>query len=584
MMMLLFSFHFVILKFMPVVTITNSRDDHAAHRHDYHDPMDRLLCGQNQILKLIWSGADVSYILHELTLFIESIIPDSLCSVMLLSADRQQLLSAAAPHLDPEYCRTVNGVAVHPTNGSCGRAAATGEMVIATDLETDPLWENYRDLTRRFQLRSCWSQPVVSKHGIVLGTFATYSSQPRTPTPRDLEVLEFSARLAAIATESQHNERELSAKERRFQALVEQSFDAIMTMDTQGHFRYDSPSACRIMGYPDGFYLGKHFREFVHPRDLDLANQLLEFLLSHPQGSFNNQRLRALNNAGEYRWIEVSGRNLLADDNVKEIILNWRDIHQSLQFEEQLRLQQLELAHAARQLTMAEMVAGISHEINQPLYAIKNFATALLTKSSETTWPGMPKALDWLKEIIQQSERAGEILDRLRNFVKKHPNRQSVLKPNEVVIEAVKLLEPDAKFREVPLVVELPDQTETILGDRILLQQVLVNLIQNSIDATLAAHRHSPVIISVRQVPGFIKFQVADQGIGLGNADIGRVFEPFYTTKTSGMGLGLTICRSIIESLRGSICAEPNHPQGACFSFQIPIHVTNLLLPIADLN
>ena len=136
-----------------------------------------LAYGQNRILELIAGGAPLT----ELLLFIEKEVPELLCSVLLLDADGLHLRHGAAPNLPPDYCRMIDGAAIGPKAGSCGTAAYRNAQVVVSDIETDPLWEDYRDLVKPHGLRACWSTPILGPFGKVLGTFAMYFREPRMP-------------------------------------------------------------------------------------------------------------------------------------------------------------------------------------------------------------------------------------------------------------------------------------------------------------------------------------------------------------------------------------------------------------------
>ena len=157
--------------------------------------------GQNRILKMIAAKAPLSEILTNLVLLIEAQSPDMRCSVLLLSADGDHIEHGAAPSLAPEYVKAVNGAPIGPKNGSCGTAMYRGKPVIVTDIFTDPLWEDYRDLASVSGLRACWSTPILTKQGKVLGSFAMYYSEPRVPTGDEARFTDVATHIAGMAIE-----------------------------------------------------------------------------------------------------------------------------------------------------------------------------------------------------------------------------------------------------------------------------------------------------------------------------------------------------------------------------------------------
>ena len=157
--------------------------------------------GQQRVLKMIAKNAPLSDILTELVLLIEAQVPNMLCSVLLLSDDGNHILHGAAPSLPQDYVNAVNGGPIGPKQGSCGTAMYRGEPVVVTDIFTDPLWEDYRELAAGTGLRACWSTPIMSKRGKVLGSFAMYYRQPQAPTGDEARLTEVATRIAGQAIE-----------------------------------------------------------------------------------------------------------------------------------------------------------------------------------------------------------------------------------------------------------------------------------------------------------------------------------------------------------------------------------------------
>ncbi|HZJ47379.1 MAG TPA: GAF domain-containing protein [Pyrinomonadaceae bacterium] len=157
--------------------------------------------GQSRILRMVAANAPLSEILTSLVLLIESQAPDMLCSVLLLSADGNHIEHGAAPSLAPQYVNAVNGSAIGPKHGSCGTAMYRGKPVIVTDILEDPLWEDYRQLAEVSDLRACWSTPIMSGRGKVLGSFAMYYREPRTPTGEEAHLTNVATYIAGLAIE-----------------------------------------------------------------------------------------------------------------------------------------------------------------------------------------------------------------------------------------------------------------------------------------------------------------------------------------------------------------------------------------------
>jgi len=163
--------------------------------------------GQKKILQMIESNAPLAEILKSLVLLIEAQTPEMLCSVLLLSADGNHIVHGAAPNLPEEYVNAVNGAPIGPKHGSCGTAMYRGEPVVVTDIFSDPLWDDYRELAAGTGLRACWSTPIMSRRGKVLGSFAMYYRQPQTPTGAEARLTKVATNLAAQAIEHHAQQR-----------------------------------------------------------------------------------------------------------------------------------------------------------------------------------------------------------------------------------------------------------------------------------------------------------------------------------------------------------------------------------------
>jgi len=181
--------------------------------------------GQAHILQRLAANAPLSEILHRLVLLIEAQVPDMLCSVLLLSEDGEHVVHGAAPSLPEEYVRAIDGSPIGPKEGSCGTAIYRGEPVFVTDILTDPLWDGYRELAVANGLRACWSTPILSGRGKILGSFAMYYGEPRTPTGAEANLTEVATRIAGLAIEH-HAAREILA---RTQAQLAQATYAAST-------------------------------------------------------------------------------------------------------------------------------------------------------------------------------------------------------------------------------------------------------------------------------------------------------------------------------------------------------------------
>ena len=229
-----------------------------------------------------------------------------------------------------------------------------------------------------------------------------------------------------------------------------------------------------------------------------------------------------------------------------------------------------ELAHANRVATMGQLTASIAHEVNQPIAAL------LMNAEAAARWlarqpPNLEEARPLIDRIISDGKRAADIVSRIRDFSKKAPARRGKLELNGAIVEVIGLTRAAMSHHGVLAKMQLSEGLPDVLGDRVQLQQVMLNLIMNAIEAMSEARRRTAR--TVDQHPqgrdGRVLVAVSDSGPGLTPASLARIFEPFYTTKSSGLGLGLSICRSIVEAHGGRLWATPNEPRGAVFSHDV---------------
>jgi C4-dicarboxylate-specific signal transduction histidine kinase len=238
--------------------------------------------------------------------------------------------------------------------------------------------------------------------------------------------------------------------------------------------------------------------------------------------------------------------------------------------ERRYREAQLELAHANRVATTGQLTASITHEVNQPLTAAVTYALAARRWLSAEP-PNFREVDDALSLVVREGKRAGEVVGRIRALIKKAPTRKDAVAINDAILEVIALTRTEAANNSVSVRTQLAEGLPPVQGDRVQLQQVLLNLILNAIEAMRdVGEAERELLISSRNEPDGVSVEVRDSGPGFAPADLERVFEAFFTTKPGGLGLGLSICRSIIEAHDGRLWASPNLPRGAIFGFIAP--------------
>jgi PAS domain S-box-containing protein len=266
---------------------------------------------------------------------------------------------------------------------------------------------------------------------------------------------------------------------------------------------------------------------------------------------------------GEFRGYRGTGTDVTALRTAEE---------EARENEQRYRKAELELAHTNRVATMGQLTASITHEVNQPITAAVTYALAA-RRFLGAEPPNFREVDDALSLIVREGNRAGEVVRRIRALIKKAPPRKDAVAINDAILEVIALTRTEAADNNVSVRTQLAEGLPHIRGDRVQLQQVLLNLIINAIEAMRDfGEEERELLISSRNEPDGVSVEVRDSGPGLAPAALERVFEAFYTTKPGGLGLGLSICRSIIEAHNGQLRVSPNVPRGAIFRFTAPAH------------
>jgi PAS domain S-box-containing protein len=532
-----------------------------------------LLAGEKRLLEMVASGVPLTVVLLALCRFFEEIATDCTCSVILVDPSGTYLMQGASPSLPAKFTESIDGRLVSVDNGPCAMAACLNEQVISADITKETRWGAYRwcELALSYGFRACWSTPITSTSGKVVGTFGLHYDKPASPTPLHQNLIEQFTHLASIAIERARSDAAL----KRSEAFLAQA----QHLSHTGSFSWRA--ATKELVWSDEVYriyeldptvplTTKLIRSRIHPEEIPFmreqaararAGDVLDYDYEH--------RLQMPD--GSIKYLRTVARGTRNQDGSLEYIGAVQDVTERRLSEQALGKVRAELAHVARVTSMGALTASIAHEVSQPLSGIiTNASTCLRMLAADP--PNVDGARETARRTIRDGNRASDVITRLRAlFVKKEPTTEPV-DLNEATREVMALSLNELQRGRVVLRPEFADDLRPVIGDRVQLQQVMINLLLNASDAMSEVDdRPRQLVIRTQSDEGDrVRLTVQDVGIGIDPQGIERLFDPFYTTKSGGMGIGLSISRSIIESHHGRLWAAPNEGPGATFSFSLP--------------
>jgi PAS domain S-box-containing protein len=362
--------------------------------------------------------------------------------------------------------------------------------------------------------------------------------------------------------------------------VFECSPDAVLIIGIDYRYKRINPVHERNWGMPAGSMIGMHMSDLLGVEFFE--NKLRPFLdrcFAGESVTFEDW----FDNALGHRFLAVSYSPLRSDSQrIEAALVISRDLTEHTLASEALRHTQADLAHASRMTTMGELTASLAHEVNQPIAAASTSASACVRWLTRDD-PDLEEAREAALAVVRNAKRAADIINRIRSISKKGESNRHLVDLNEVILEIIALLRTEAQRYSISIRTDLGPNLTRVMADSVQVQQVMMNLIMNSIDAMKDVDRARE--ISVRSQPAEneqLMVSVSDTGTGLPPQRAEQIFDAFFTTKTHGIGMGLRISRSIVESHGGRLWAADNSPHGTTFSFTLPTQLGAELYASAD--
>lgn len=580
--------------------------------------------GQSRLLELIAKGVQLQEILNSLLLLMESQSPGLYCSVLLLDEDGVHICGGAGPNMPAEYMAALDGYAIGPSAGSCGTAMYRKEMVVVSDLLSDPLWAPYKHLVEPHGFRASWSKPIFLNSHTVLGSFAMYYKEVRIPGAAELALMDVATHIAGIAIERAQREHELLRHRFHLESLIAARTAELSDAKAQTDASNRSLSAMeesmrRALDEQRTIFDNAGVGiMYVHRRVITRCNQQLARILGYAVEDLVGQSTRLFyENEEHYKTLGREGYQVLLQGRTFDIempikhrdghkvlvrstaslvagspvdsgdvIWVMEDVSERWEAQEALRRTQAELVAAEKMAALGSLVAGVAHELNTPVGNALVAASTLQQRSQDlraavadgnlkrSQLDGFVTDLSSIGALITRScERAAQLISGFKQLA---VGRGAELRASASVLSVVEGVVASQPARPAEAVVSIHyDIAPDVVYEGYLypLMQIVGALVENAMVHAFVGRTHGVLRISARVADGWIDLRFADDGVGMDAGTLARVFDPFFTTRLGHgrSGLGLALTRNVATAvLGGQIDVQSRPGEGACFSLRFP--------------
>ncbi|ROM72905.1 histidine kinase [Pseudomonas brassicacearum] len=537
-----------------------------------------LLAGEKRLLGMIAGGSPLRLILEALCELAETSFDGGVCSIVQVDLNHlnptqpaiPRMLPGAAPHLPTSLMAGVDGRPMDADSCPDAWVATHNEQLISSNLTRETRWTAWRSNALAQGLRANWSTPITSINGNVTGVLSILYREPATPEANQQNLIAQFTHLASIAIDRARSEAALRQSE-AFLARAQR-------LSSTGTFSWRvscdeitwSEEIYRILDLAPGV---KPTFDFIytriHPDDVSIYKEMIRRQRKKGQDFEHEHRL--LLPDGTIKHVHLVAHAMRDEEGGLEYIAALQDVTQRRLSEAALGKVRSELTHLARVASLGALTASIAHEVNQPLAGIITNASTCLRMLGANP-PNVDGALETARRTIRDGNRAADVINRLRVLFSKKSNTLEDVDINEAAREVIALLLGELQRGGVVLQPEFAEGLPSVKGDRVQLQQVILNLILNAKEAMNSVDdRSRHLLVRTGQQDQQVYLEVKDNGPGFDPQDAERLFNAFYTTKHSGMGIGLSVSHSIIEKHEGRLWASVNETgPGATFRFSIP--------------